>query len=145
MAGLQVPDIDWDNQLLRVVLKGGKELAVPFGMRSAQSLDRYVRARTRHKYARSPWLWLGLKGRLTDSGIRQMVERRCVEAGIPHIFPHQGRHTTAHNWLSKGGNEGDLMELMGWTSRDMLGRYGKSAAVERAQKAHRKMALGDEF
>jgi integrase len=32
-----------------------------------------------------------------------------------------------HTWLDRGGPEGDLMELNGWTSPQMLRRYGASA------------------
>jgi len=33
----------------------------------------------------------------------------------------------SHTWLDRGGPEGDLMELNGWTSPQMLRRYGASA------------------
>jgi integrase len=55
------------------------------------------------------------------------------------------RHTFAHRWLSEGGQEQDLMRLAGWQSREMLGRYGASAADQRAREAHRRMSLGDQF
>ena len=33
----------------------------------------------------------------------------------------------SHTWLDRGGAERDLMELNGWTSPQMLTRYGASA------------------
>jgi integrase len=62
-------------------------------------------------------LWMGLKGPMTASGIRQMVKRRARQAGIGDVHPHQRRHTFAHRWLSDGGNGQDLMRLVGWRSR----------------------------
>ena len=53
------------------------------------------------------------------------------------------RHAFAHNWLADGGNESDLMRITGWKSREMLDRYGASAAAERARDAHRRLAPGD--
>jgi len=61
---------------------------LPLGAKAVKDLDRYLRVRARHKHEHLPWLWPSSKGRLTSSGIAQMLKRRCKAAGIPAIHPH---------------------------------------------------------
>jgi len=110
---------------------------VRIGHQAARSLDRYIRARSRPAQAWRPQLWLGVNNRepLTANGIYQMIARRGRQAGVA-VHPHRFRHHFSHTWLDCGGPEGDLMELNGWASPQMLRRYGASARAARARRTY---------
>ncbi|MFM9637655.1 tyrosine-type recombinase/integrase [Streptomyces turgidiscabies] len=140
----KVGDLDLDLKVLRVLGKKSKWRTVPFGNTTAQALDRYLRAAAKHKgrpLEDDMWLWWGadrrhVYHRFTISGVGQMLKDRCAEAGIPPLHPHQFRHTFAHKWKLDGGSDDDLMRITGWSSREMISRYGASAGAERARIAH---------
>jgi integrase len=108
-------------------------------------MSRYVRLRTQHPKSNLPALWLGLRGPLSTGGVAQMIYRRCDQAGIARVHPHALRHSWAHYAKVNGASEGDLMALGGWSSTQMVHRYGKSAAIERAHDTARRIKIGDEL
>lgn len=143
IMGLSLANVDLNAATFTVLGKGGRARVVALMPKPAEALDRYLRARRRHTFGHLPDLWIGERGRLTDSGLRQMLDRRCDDAGLEHINPHRFRHTFAHEAKSRGMSDGDLMAIAGWQSPQMLHRYGASAAADRARDAHRRLFGAD--
>lgn len=124
--------------------KGGRGRVVPFGPHTARALDRYVRLRRAHRLADGPALWLGVRGKpFNYAGLYDALQRRARAAGIEHFHPHLTRHTAAQRWLSAGGSEGSLMAVAGWSKRDLLDRYTRATAAERAAAEARTLNLGE--
>jgi site-specific recombinase XerD len=143
VADLTMADVIWEHDSVNVTGKGARPRTVVYSPKTGQALDKYDRARKSHPFAYQSSLWLGTRGPLTANGIAQMLRRRCTQAGIAQLHPHQIRHTAAHVAARGGLSDSDMMRTFGWRSRQMLIRYGASAADERAREAYRKMAPGD--
>lgn len=134
---LNVDEVNLADRRVRVTGKGGKQRIIPFGHHTALALDRYVRVRAKHPFAHLPALWLGVRRKhgMTHWGLRQVLQRRATRLGIT-LWPHMFRHTFCSEWLDRGGNESDLMELTGWESTQMLKVYGREARGRRAARAY---------
>ena len=146
LIGIKLEDLDFETDTVLVMGKGRRPRIAPFGAKTGDAVRRYMRIRKQHpKAAATDALFIGHSGPVTDSGVRQILERRGNNAGIAGVHPHRLRHTFAHEWLSNGGGEVDLMSLAGWKSRQMVQRYGASAAAERARTAHKRAAIGDRY
>ncbi len=70
------------------------------------------------------------------------VVKRIGEAAGVEVHPHMFRHTFAHDWFMRGGNETQLMTIAGWRDRDMLSRYARSAEAERAKEEYKRLGIG---
>jgi len=141
--GLRADDFHREYRTLTVTGKGSKTRVVAIGDRTLDALNKYLRSRRAHGHAKADAMWLGRTGPLTSSGLSQIVKKRGLAAGIEGLHPHLFRHTFAHAWLSAGGQESDLMMLAGWSSPEMVRRYGRVAAADRARDAHRSLSPVD--
>jgi site-specific recombinase XerD len=145
LAGLTLDDVDLRTRELRLLGKGGRVRVVRMGFKTAAALDRYLRARDRHRHRYDAHVFIGQAGGLDGNAIAHMLRRRCERLGLPVIGPHAFRHRHAHDWLAAGGNEADLMTNHGWRSHEMIRRYAASAAAERARDAADRLRLGDRY
>jgi site-specific recombinase XerD len=145
VLALRVDDIDVQRGLAVIQRgKGGKGRVVPFGPQVARAIDRYLRMRRTHRLAHTEALWLGGGGqRFGYHGLDVSMKRRAAAAGIAGFHLHLLRNTAATRWLAAGGSENGLMAVAGWSSREMLDRYTKASASDRAAAEARKLDLGN--
>jgi integrase len=151
LANADLADLNVAAHELTVLGKGRKPRIVPLSPKTVMALRKYLRARERRPGVNSPALFLsqsatgyGRHNRLSANGIGEMLTRKCRDAGLGHIHPHQLRHTWAHDMLANGAHEQAVERLGGWSpGSKMVKRYGAAMADERARKAARRMARGD--
>jgi integrase len=142
---LQLDDVDIVGRLITIRRgKGGRGRGIPVGQATTEALLRYLGERERHPLAALPALWLGNRGKqFGREGLSRSLRRRAVRAGVQGFRPHRLRHTAAHRWLAAGGSESGLMAIAGWTRTDMLVRYTRARASERAAVEARRLNLGE--
>ncbi|MEV6298658.1 tyrosine recombinase XerC [Actinoplanes sp. NPDC051861] len=119
LCNLNRSDIDHARQVIRVMGKGAKERAVPYGNPAREALADYLRAarpQLTTRYSKDA-LFLGSKGgRLQPTVVRRVVARAAQAAGLPHTSPHDLRHSAATHLLDGGADLRAVQELLGHSS-----------------------------
>jgi integrase/recombinase XerD len=112
-----------------------------FGNRCLREITRYLRFRDNVK--KEGPLWITNNGEwLSADGLRQMVRRRAVEAGVEEPGLHDFRRTFALQSLRNGCDIYSLMRMMGHESPETLQRYIKQTHEDIA-KVHDQSSPAD--
>ncbi len=115
--GLEVSDIDLEEQVLRARGKGSKERLVPVGHTAAEAVRRYLeRGRSALVGSRhETHLFVNFRGgALTRQGLYKIVRRHAVSAGLEdRMSPHTLRHTFATHLLAGGCDLRSVQEMLG--------------------------------
>jgi len=106
-VGLALADVDFEQELVRVQGKGGKERAVPLGEEAAYRLHRYLED-GRPQLARGAVdaVFLSARGKPLDTSTLRRL--------LPN--PHQLRHAFATHLLEGGADLRTIQELLGHSS-----------------------------
>lgn len=145
LLALHTDDLDLPaGRVLIRVGKGGRSRAIPIGPTTTRAIFAYLVERQQHPAAEEPTLWFGVHGvDFGYDGLIKTLRRRATLARVRGFHPHRLRHTAAHRWLAHGGSESGLMAIAGWTRTDMLVRYTRATAAERAANEAQRLNLGD--
>ena len=104
---LDLGDVDFEQEAVRVRGKGGKERVVPLGEEAAHWLARYLReARPTLARGAQDALFLSARGRRLDTSTLRRL--------LPH--PHRLRHAFATHLLEGGADLRVIQELLGHSS-----------------------------
>jgi site-specific recombinase XerD len=106
-VGLDLGDVDFEQELVHVRGKGGKERVVPLGEEAGWWLARYLdHARPRLASSAERALFVSTRGRRLDTSTLRRVS--------PH--PHRLRHAFATHLLEGGADLRTIQELLGHSS-----------------------------
>jgi site-specific recombinase XerD len=111
---LDLADVDFDQELVHVRGKGGKERVVPLGEEASHRLAVYLReARPELARGAENALFLSARGRRLDTSTLRRL--------LPH--PHRLRHAFATHLLEGGADLRTIQELLGHSSLSTTQMY----------------------
>jgi site-specific recombinase XerD len=125
LASIKVPDINWDNRLIKVWCKGNKEGLAPFGERTKKLLKDWL---STHKNSSRLW-------NLNTWGIVEMLQQLRLKTGLP-CNPHTFRRTFASILAKRGVDSLHIKRLGRWESIQMVERYTRSVRFEDSLKLY---------
>ncbi|MBT6338844.1 MAG: tyrosine recombinase XerC [Desulfobacula sp.] len=114
MEGLNIEDIDFKSQMIKVFGKGSKERMVPVGKRALNAIKDY-RASLKENF--SPIFLNKNFTRLSSRSIRRILDKivRGCQLNVP-VSPHTLRHSFATHMLDCGADLRGIQEILGHAS-----------------------------
>lgn len=119
LVKLEIKNIDFYNNVLKVLGKGGKERLIPFGEYCLHALNDYInnyrnKLLIKSKIETDILLLNHLGKPLTERGIRTILNKIIEKSSVTfNISPHMLRHTFATHLLNEGADLRSVQELLG--------------------------------
>ncbi len=140
LVELNVDDVDFNGQLVRIRGKGKKQRNAPIGPTALGAIGRYIELRkadVRHESSDQQALFVNKHGqRLSTRSVRRKLDKYLAIAGLdPSVSPHTLRHSFATHMLDKGADLRSVQELLGHQSLSTTQIYTHLTA-ERMKKSY---------
>ena len=138
LCGLDLQDIDYERNTIRVIGKGNKERTIPLGNPAMRALDAWLKegrpSLAGDKSDRA--VFLGARGKRIDQRTVRTVVYQALEAleGAVKLGPHALRYSAATHLLEGGADLRTVQEILGHASLATTQIY-THVSTERLQKA----------
>ena len=117
---MNIEDIDFQKMTVHVKNgKGAKERYTYMNEVCVFYLKRYLNSRQDD----NPALFLSRKGRLTNAGIRYILNEISGRSGIFNVHPHRFRRTFATSMINRGMDIQEVKELLGHSNIETTMEY----------------------
>ena len=138
LCGLDLQDIDYERNTIRVIGKGNKERTIPLGNPAMRALEAWLKdgrpslAGDKSDHA----VFLGARGKRIDQRTVRTVVYEALQAleGAVKLGPHALRHSAATHLLEGGADLRTVQEILGHASLATTQIY-THVSTERLQKA----------
>lgn len=138
VVAVNLRDLNFMEQTLRVRGKGSKDRVTLFGSACAEALDRYVREERRGSGSEDAVFVNRSGSRLTTRSVQKVVKRWALSVGLsPDVSPHTLRHSFATHLLDGGADLKSVQQLLGHESLATTQIY-THVSIERLRETVRK-------
>ena len=113
--GLDLQDIDWQQQTLIVTGKGNKQRQLPFGKKALNALKNWLAKRDAMVKENESAVFVSQQGnRLSNSSIQKRLKKMAFVQGLnTNVHPHMLRHSFASHILESSKDLRAVQELLG--------------------------------
>jgi integrase/recombinase XerC len=126
VANINPHNMNWDNKVIKFIVKGNKETFAPFGIRTNSFLKEWL-----SQYPTDGRLW-----DIDYWGINIMLRRLKSKTGLS-CNPHTFRRTFASILAKSGIDSLHIMRLGRWESMTMVERYTRSVRFKDSLKFYK--------
>jgi integrase/recombinase XerC len=151
LTGLKREDINFAEELVRVMGKGKKERIVPFHDYAREIVLTYLAEARREFKVDSQYIFLNARGkRISDRAVEILLQNKYRElmGSDKHVYPHLFRHSFATHLLQRGANLRIIQELLGHSNLATTEKYTNlnyEDLLQVYQQFHPRAGSGDSF